>query len=42
MTTMVKSAATQLYRIVINARAQAIWDAITLPDEPRSMVMVAA
>jgi uncharacterized protein YndB with AHSA1/START domain len=32
MTTMVKSAAAQLYRIVINARAQAIWDAITLPE----------
>jgi uncharacterized protein YndB with AHSA1/START domain len=29
---MDKPAATQLYRIVINARAQAIWDAITLPD----------
>jgi len=26
------SAATQLYRIVINANAQAIWDAITLPE----------
>ena len=29
---MDKSAATQLYRIVINASAQAIWDAITLPE----------
>ena len=25
-------AATQLYRIVINANVQAIWDAITLPE----------
>jgi uncharacterized protein YndB with AHSA1/START domain len=29
---MDKSAATQLYRIVINASAQAVWDAITLPE----------
>jgi hypothetical protein len=29
---MDKSAATQLYRIVINAHAQAVWDAITLPE----------
>jgi len=29
---MDKSAATQLYRIVINESAQAIWDAITLPE----------
>src|SRR5262245_12252513 len=29
---MDKSAATQLYRIVINAKAQAIWDAITRPE----------
>src|SRR5262245_2688620 len=29
---MDKSAATQLYRIVINASPQAIWDAITLPE----------
>jgi uncharacterized protein YndB with AHSA1/START domain len=29
---MDKSAATQLYRIVINASAQAVWDAITVPE----------
>ena len=29
---MDKSAATQLHRIVINASAQAVWDAITLPE----------
>src|SRR5215510_12782276 len=29
---MDKSGATQLYRIVINASARAIWDAITLPE----------
>jgi len=29
---MDKSAETQLYRIVINASAQAVWDAITLPE----------
>ena len=29
---MNKTAATQLYRIVINAKAQAIWDAITRPE----------
>jgi len=29
---MDKSPAVQLYRIVINASAQAIWDAITLPE----------
>jgi len=29
---MDKTASTQLYRIVINARAQAIWDAITRPE----------
>ena len=30
--TMDTSAVTQLYRIVINANAQAIWNAITLPE----------
>jgi uncharacterized protein YndB with AHSA1/START domain len=30
--TMDKSAETQLYRIVINASAQAVWDAITMPE----------
>jgi uncharacterized protein YndB with AHSA1/START domain len=29
---MDKTASTQLYRIVINAKAQAIWDAITRPE----------
>jgi len=29
---MDKSTTTQLYRIVINASARAIWDAITLPE----------
>ena len=32
MTTMTETVTTQVYRIVIKASAQAIWDAITKPE----------
>ena len=37
-----KAATTQVYRIVINASAQAIWDAITKPEWTDATPMAAA